>query len=461
LRDKILKGRSHVTFPALPAMNRFCKISLAFVMLTTGCRRPPPPKVTDEKRESISRSEDRPAKPRPSEVDPSVYAKPAAKSKTAGDWMVGLKSPDAARRIEAAEALGKMARTGAMTGPVRQEAVSALLTTLSDERSYVRRSAVEALSQLAPEAKSAMPHLIAKLEFRNELAGNQGDPSSEVRREIILALSRIDPESKAALAPFGKSLRDPDNSVSQSATEVLVHIGKSGAAHEEAVAIFVTATTDKDLQLCLRSIAALGLIGGDRVIPPLAAAVKRKEPMVRKKAVESLTKVSPKHKAVVPALLEALKEADGDVRHYAIEILGSIGAEAKLAMPILIETLNDRDMDIRIQAVRALVRIDPKSKDVVPSLQKMLSDSERDVRLEVLDALGQCGKPAVGPLMESLKDLDSNILVHAEESLGRIGPEAKEAVPNLLLLLKDDTEEVRNVAAAALKKIQDGASSHR
>jgi HEAT repeat protein len=453
-------------------MSQFCKIFLAFVMLSAGCRRPPPPKVADEKKESVSRSED-PVRPlRPSEVEHSVHVKPAAKSKTVADWILGLKDTDAARRIEAAEALGKMATTGAITGPTRQETVVALLAVLSDDRSYVRRSAVEALGHLGAEAKSAVPHLVPKLECGNDTSGDRrGDPSTEVRREIVLALGRIDPEAKPVLAALGKSLRDLDHSVSQSATDVLVRIGKagrpsdsllaSGAAHEQAVAILGTASTDKDLQVCLRSIAALGLIGGDRVIPPLAAAVKRKEATVRKKAVESLEKVGPKNKTVVPALMAALKEVDGDIRHYAIETLGGFGAEAKSAMPVLIETLDDRDMDIRIQAVRALVRIDPTAKEVVPALEKLLHDSERDVRLEALDALGRCGKPAVAPLLESLKDLDSNILVHAAESLGRIGPEAKEALPALSLLLKDDVEEVRNVAAAALKKIRDGESQRK
>jgi HEAT repeat protein len=186
--------------------------------------------------------------------------------------------------------------------------------------------------------------------------------------------------------------------------------------------------------------------------------VRRKETTIRRKAVESLKKIGPPARTVVPALVEALKEVDGDIRHYAVETLGGLGQEAKPAMPRLIESLNDRDTDIRIQAVRALARIDPKAKEVVPSLQTLLHDSERDVRLEVLDALGQCGKPAVAPLIESLKDLDSNILIHAAESLGRIGPEAKEALPALRPLLKDDIEEVRNVAAKALKKIEDGGS---
>ena len=105
-----------------------------------------------------------------------------------------------------------------------------------------------------------------------------------------------------------------------------------------------------------------------------------------------------------------------------------------------------------------MVHIDPKAKEVVPALERLLHDPDRDVRQEVLVALGQCGKPAVPALIEALKDLDSNILVRAAEALGRIGPEAKEAIPALLPLLKDDIEEVRNVAGAALKKIEEGGS---
>ena len=134
--------------------NQFCKICLAFVMLMSGCRRPPPPKVADEKKESVSRGDGFKIRSteRPSELETSVRTQPAAKSKTAADWILLLKDTDAARRIEAAEALGKMATTGAITGPARQEAVVAMVAVLSDDRSYVRRCAVEALGQLGPDA---------------------------------------------------------------------------------------------------------------------------------------------------------------------------------------------------------------------------------------------------------------------------------------------------------------------
>ena len=191
-------------------------------------------------------------------------------------------------------------------------------------------------------------------------------------------------------------------SVSQAATKVLIQISKSSKqSQKDALAILQAATTEKNLQVCLRSIAALGEVGADQAIPTLTATVKRKEATIRKKAVESLGKIGPKSKTVVPALLEGLKEVDGDIRHFAVETLGSLGSDAKSAMPALIETLNDRDTDIQVQAVRALVHIDPKAKEVVPALERLLHDPDRDVRQEVLVALGQCGKPAVPALIES------------------------------------------------------------
>src|SRR5712692_8975129 len=160
-------------------MNPFCKICLAFVMLMSSCRRPPPPKVADEKKESVSRGDGFKIRPteRPLELQTSVPTRPVAKSKTAADWILVLKDTEAARRIEAAEALGKMAATGDLTVAGCQEtAVAALLAVLGDDRSYVRRSAVEALSHFGAEAKSAVPDLIPKLAVGNDTAGNRGDP---------------------------------------------------------------------------------------------------------------------------------------------------------------------------------------------------------------------------------------------------------------------------------------------
>jgi HEAT repeat protein len=56
--------------------------------------------------------------------------------------------------------------------------------------------------------------------------------------------------------------------------------------------------------------------------------------------------------------------------------------------------------------------------------------------------------------MQALKDHDGWVRKSAAEALGRIGPAAKDAVPALNELLKDEFKEVRAAAQAALKKIQ-------
>src|SRR5262249_40426544 len=100
-----------------------------------------------------------------------------------------------------------------------------------------------------------------------------------------------------------------------------------------------------------------------------------------------------------------------------------------------------------------------RAKPVTAALCKMTKDPETEVKLAALRALGACGKPAVPVLTEALKDLHSEVLVVAAGSLGRIGPEAREAIPGLLLLWKDDEETIKNAAGDALKKIDADAAS--
>ena len=59
----------------------------------------------------------------------------------------------------------------------------------------------------------------------------------------------------------------------------------------------------------------------------------------------------------------------------------------------------------------------------------------------------------VAPI-EALKDKDSDVRGRAVWVLGKIGPEAKAAVPALIEALKDEEEHIRRNAAEARKRIQ-------
>ncbi len=80
-------------------------------------------------------------------------------------------------------------------------------------------------------------------------------------------------------------------------------------------------------------------------------------------------------------------------------------------------------------------------------------DTSPSVRWSAAVALGKIGpdaKAAVPALIEALKDENSEMRRRVAVALGNIGPDAKAAVPALIEALKDENKNVRDSAAVAL-----------
>ena len=73
----------------------------------------------------------------------------------------------------------------------------------------------------------------------------------------------------------------------------------------------------------------------------------------------------------------------------------------------------------------------------------------------VLGKLGHDAKPAVPALAEALKDKSGEVRQQAAQVLGLIGADARAAIPALQEAAKDPLEEVASAAADALKRIQE------
>lgn len=87
---------------------------------------------------------------------------------------------------------------------------------------------------------------------------------------------------------------------------------------------------------------------------------------------------------------------------------------------------------------------------------EQLEDPEASTRAMAAANLGGSGdaEAAVGPLMKALADSDDNVRGYAAQSLGRLGPEAGEAVPALMEIVeKESRTSARGHAAWALGKI--------
>jgi HEAT repeat protein len=190
----------------------------------------------------------------------------------------------------------------------------------------------------------------------------------------------------------------------------------------------------------------------------------------RKEAIDGLFDVSRQLGHIVTSLTFALHDPDPGVRAKAAYALGRIGPSARPAANILVRTLeNDKDWKVREQAAYALTwifhngRFDPFEKKVITSLAKaMTADEETFVRVTAIRAFRVIGPeareaaPELLELMKQKKDQFTRELAAA--SFGALmDPSSKQLVPTLLELFKkgDENPHIERTYLEALRRIGD------
>jgi HEAT repeat protein len=176
-------------------------------------------------------------------------------------------------------------------------------------------------------------------------------------------------------------------------------------------------------------------------VPVLAAALKDRESIVRLNVANALGSMGPAASAAIPGLVATLKDRDDSVREAAARSLGLIGPGAKGAAPALAGILKDASQpaQFRAAAARALGGIGPEAKAAVPLLRGTLKDG--NARLRVAAAIGLYridkgnAKAALKVLRESLKGKDDFAKTEAVFAVGGMGPDAAEAIPDLIAVL--------------------------
>jgi HEAT repeat protein len=160
-------------------------------------------------------------------------------------------------------------------------------------------------------------------------------------------------------------------------------------------------------------------------------------------------------------------EEEDHVQSATAEALGQIGAPAKEAVPLLREKLKHPDRYVRVCAALALWHIDG-NRAGLPAATAALAHRNPRVRVVAAELLGhaQHDARAVAILREVLREgcmadkpIAGNMRYMAVRSLGRLGPPAKAAVPDLLDLRHDEEPDVRATAIQALKRIDLEAAS--
>ena len=107
--------------------------------------------------------------------------------------------------------------------------------------------------------------------------------------------------------------------------------------------------------------------------------------------------------------------------------------------PQLIAALQDNSSGVRAAAAMAIARFGPDLDPAIPALFAAIERGDREVRTACDKALFAAWPDAalVPFLIRSLASRDLQVRRHAAELLGRIGPEAREAIPALIAVLNE------------------------
>jgi HEAT repeat protein len=112
---------------------------------------------------------------------------------------------------------------------------------------------------------------------------------------------------------------------------------------------------------------------------------------------------------------------------------------------------------VRIGAVGAFAMVAMSGESfpaAIPDLILLLKDEDKNVRIGAVATLGNMGESAKAAVPNLILLLqDRELCWRAIDALGNMGEGAKSAIPHLIPLLTDKDETIRSRAQSALEKL--------
>lgn len=362
-------------------------------------------------------------------------------------------------RIAAAGALGNPNLSPEAT----EDSIRALTEAFGDRYESVRRQAIKSLARIG---QPAIPHMIQvfqndEYQVRNCAAGvlvEIGQPAvpplieavrvqrSTALMYAIFTLNRIGPLSEEAIPPIVAVLND-ESADAEPRFWAAVALSDNGYKSDKLVPVLLRLFySDKE-----RLITATRILGKiknlpEEVIQHFAVALERGDREVREVVAGALRQIGEPAKGAEPALLAVLKEEE---LFYQ--------ATAEQSRDTVLKDEQDRELrrSIRVQRAiaTALIAIKSEPRHSIPTLMRLFKQKEvysgSNIRVyNELNGLAEDFKgagPTPVPELITIFNEDPKKRTMVLQTLGNIGPEAKEAIP----LLKDALDKAKLEVFAA------------
>ncbi len=329
-------------------------------------------------------------------------------------------------------------------GLIGEPAVEALTLGLSSEVELVRVAATRALGGVRPANNALLQKLVRSAE----------DKSANVREIAVSSLIAAAKEAEFAKDTMLKATTDVDPNVRAAAMQSF----RSFKFTEEQTKLAVDRGLE-DLSPDVRSSTLTILSDKPKLLQThlerVTVLVRDADVRVRTNAALTIGKLDKKqiNESVVEACITALRDSDFAVRIAMTESIKALGMSEPRVLEVLGENLVDNLALLRV-TLEAVSGFGGKAAPLIPVVSQLASHEKTEVRLAALDALSAIEKDPqqlAGRLTEALEDKQWEVRRVAGVALGKLGPDAKNAVPKLFRLLSSD--EDRDFASSALKEI--------
>ncbi|KAF0177695.1 MAG: HEAT repeat-containing protein [Limisphaerales bacterium] len=269
------------------------------------------------------------------------------------------------------------------TGSVSREVVEALSERVRDTDLNTAVAAATGLKLMGPPAAPAVPALIQSLKERNEdgtfavpglpeIRANRSSGGA-LRRAVIEALGNVGPAAKEALPELRKRLDDQGVSGMGNRAFSAKAIWQITGKADESLPVLIAAL-EKDQSAYAAEI--LGTMGPDAksAAPALRKALESEISSTRLHAAVALPKVDAKEELRLSVITEILQDKNLGMRFYACEALWNLTGNPSQVVPTLITMLNEgKQGTVPVSLViRLLGEIGPPAKAAVPAIKDIL-----------------------------------------------------------------------------------------
>jgi HEAT repeat protein len=350
-----------------------------------------------------------------------------------------LDAPNDSGAAAAIEGITRMGETGKKLVPLALE-------KLKSPSSPARLAAVTLVGLLSPKEASNAAIELGKLAI---------DPDPEVRRRVGAVLEYIGPFGAPAAEAVGKALPDErDSGIRDQFVEALVAMGPGA---KPALPGLLPLVASKGLLAPLRARVIAATVLADPASPEVDAALIKAsaddDMTVRCAAAEALGKLNP---LPADALATLVKMAKNDPKYVgrlaALRGFTSAGMRAQSAKSDIEALTTNAQPGLALWAKVALAAINGDVSASAPTVRATLTQRNSLARSAAAEALLVIGPTTADlpALIKLLKDQLDLTRISSAKAVGRLGPDAKDAAPQLRKLLDDNNAEVRAAGADAL-----------